>query len=77
MLGGRAGLFFASHVMALLHAISGAFAKHHRALKPADFFPHLEEYFKPPPPSKQNQFVAVLAAMPGFKPEYLERLRRG
>jgi hypothetical protein len=43
MLGGRAGLFFASHIMALLHAISGAFAKHHRALKPADFFPHLEE----------------------------------
>jgi hypothetical protein len=37
----------------------------------------LEEYFKPPLPSKQNQFVAVLTAMPGFKPEYLERLRHG
>lgn len=77
LIGGRAGVLYASHIMALLHALASAFSRNNRPLKPQEFFPHVEEYFKPPPPTKKERDFLAFTLLPGFKPEYLEHLRRG
>jgi hypothetical protein len=77
LIGGRAGVLYASHIMALLHALGSAFSKGNRPLKPSDFFPHLEAYFKPPELPRQERDFWAFTMLPGFKPEFLEILRRG
>lgn len=74
LIGGRGALFFNTHLLTLVHALGGAFSKHHRTMRPTEFFPHLEAYFKPALNVQERNWLAW-TTLPGFKSQFIEHLR--
>jgi len=75
LIGGRGPLMFATHTMSLLHSLAGMFSKQHKTLRPAEWFPFIEAYFKPAEPTRAERDYLLLTTLPGYKPEYLKHLQ--